>query len=64
MFPILVVPQNVREWMDNFRNYFHREAGFDYVCRYVAGLIISPNKTLQGIHDLQVWEDKEPMLLN
>lgn len=60
MFPILVVPQNVREWMDNFRNYFHREAGFDYVCRYVAGLIISPNKTLQGIHDLQVWEDKEP----
>lgn len=54
MFPILVVPQNVGEWMDNFRNYFHREAGFDYVCRYVAGLIISPNKTLQGIHDLQV----------
>ena len=33
---------------------------FDHVSRYVTGLIISPNKTLQGIYDLQVWDRKKP----
>ena len=32
------------------------DEGFDHVSRYVTGLIVSPNKTLQGIYDLQVWD--------
>ena len=39
---------------------FCRDEGFDHVSRYVTGLIISPNKTLQGIYDLQVWDGKKP----
>src|SRR4029450_13350448 len=31
-----------------------RDEGFEHVSRYVTGLILSPNKTLQGIYDLQV----------
>ncbi len=45
--------------MQNYRNVFCRDEGFDHVSRYVTGLIISPNKTLQGIYDLQVWDEKD-----
>jgi hypothetical protein len=46
--------------MLNYRSVFCRDEGFDHVSRYVTGLIISPNKTLQGIYDLQVWDGKKP----
>jgi hypothetical protein len=46
--------------MQKYRNVFCRDEGFDHVSRYVTGLIISPNKTLQGIYDLQVWDGKKP----
>jgi len=46
--------------MSKLRTVFCRDEGFEYVSRYVTGLIISPNKTLQGIYDLQVWEDDPP----
>jgi hypothetical protein len=46
--------------MSNYRDVFCRDEGFDHVSRYVTGLIISPNKTLQGIYDLQVWDGKRP----
>jgi hypothetical protein len=46
--------------MSNYRDVFCRDEGFDHVSRYVTGLIISPNKTLQGIYDLQVWDGKKP----
>jgi membrane-anchored protein YejM (alkaline phosphatase superfamily) len=39
------------------RALFCRDAGFAHIGRYVTGLILSPNKTLQGIYALQVWED-------
>jgi hypothetical protein len=45
--------------MQNYRDEFCRDEGFDHVSRYVTGLIISPNKTLQGIYDLQVWDEKK-----
>ena len=34
--------------------------GFEHICRFITGLILSPNKTLQGIYDLQVWEGEAP----
>jgi hypothetical protein len=60
MFPIVTVPETIRTGMAPYREVFCREAGFDHVGRYVTGLILSPNKTLQGIYDAQVWEDGVP----
>jgi hypothetical protein len=39
---------------------FRRDEGFEYVSRYVTGLIVSPNKTLQGIYAQQVWVEDKP----
>jgi hypothetical protein len=60
MLPIVEVPEIIRNGMLNYRDVFCRDEGFDHVSRYVTGLIISPNKTLQGIYDLQVWDGKKP----
>ena len=45
--------------MESFRKIFCRAEGFEPICRFITGLILSPNKTLQGIYDLQVWEEGE-----
>jgi len=58
MLPIVEVPETVGNGMQNYRDVFCRDEGFDHVSRYVTGLILSPNKTLQGIYDLQVWDEK------
>ncbi len=58
MLPIVAVPETIRNGMQNYRDVFCRAEGFDHVSRYVTGLIMSPNKTLQGIYDLQVWDEK------
>ncbi len=60
MLPIVEVPETIRNGMLNYRHVFCRDEGFDHVSRYVTGLVISPNKTLQGIYDLQVWDGKKP----
>ena len=60
MLPITRVPETIAHGMAKFRSVFCREAGFDHVSRYVTGLILSPHKTLQGIDDLQVWEQQAP----
>src|SRR5262249_1589078 len=60
MLPITHVPETIAHGMAKLRSVFCREAGFDHVSRYVTGLILSPNKTLQGIDDLQVWEQSTP----
>ena len=60
MLPIIEVPQTIASGMEKYRDVFCREEGFEHVSRYVTGLIISPNKTLQGIYDLQVWEGDPP----
>jgi len=60
MIPIIEVPKTIASGMEKYRDVFCRDEGFDHVSRYVTGLIISPNKTLQGIYDLQVWPGEEP----
>ena len=60
MLPIVEVPKTISSGMEKYRDVFCRDEGFDHVSRYVTGLIISPNKTLQGIYDLQVWEGEAP----
>jgi hypothetical protein len=60
MLPVVGVPQTVQRQMRPYRDLFRRSEGFEYVSRYVTGLLISANKTLQGIHANQVWEGNKP----
>jgi hypothetical protein len=60
MLPIIEVPETIRNGMGNYRDVFCRDEGFDHVSRYVTGLIVNPNKTLQGIYDSQYWDGKKP----
>ena len=60
MLPIVGVPETVGHMMASYRDVFCRDAGFEHVSRYVTGLILSPNKTLQGMYALQVWNQDAP----
>jgi hypothetical protein len=60
MLPITCVPETLVKGMESFREIFCRAEGFEHVCRFITGLILSPNKTLQGIYDAQVWEGEAP----
>jgi hypothetical protein len=59
MLPIIEIPSIVSDVFTQYRSVFCREEGFDWVSRYVTGLLVSPNKTLQGIYDLQVFPDRD-----
>lgn len=60
LLPIVEVPRTIAEEMEKYRGVFFREEGFEHIKRYVSGLILSPNKTLTGIYDVQVWEADKP----
>ena len=60
MLPVVGVPKTVQQQMRPYRDLFRRSEGFEYVSRYITGLLVSPNKTLQGIHAIQVWEGNKP----
>jgi hypothetical protein len=60
MLPIVGVPDTIRQGLRPYRDLFRRDEGFEYVSRYVTGLIVSPKKTLQGIYAQQVWEEDTP----
>ena len=59
MLPIVGVPETIRRGRAPYRDVFCREAGFEHISRYVTGLLLNPNKTLQGLYDVQVWA-REP----
>src|SRR5262245_51847145 len=60
MLPAVGVPQTVQRQMRAYRDLFRRSEGFEYVSRYVTGLLVSPNKTSQGIYAAQVWNGDGP----
>jgi hypothetical protein len=60
MLPVVEVPKTVQQQMRPYRDLFRRSEGFEYVSRYVTGLLVSPNKTLQGRYANQVWEENRP----
>jgi DNA-binding transcriptional regulator YiaG len=60
MLPMVGVPETVRKGLRPYRELFRRDEGFEYVSRYVTGLLVNPNKTLQGIYASQVWPEKRP----
>ena len=60
MLPMVGVPPTIVAGMKDYREVFCRNEGFEHVSRYVSGLVLCPNKTLQGIYAHQVWpEGKE-----
>lgn len=60
MLPMVGVPEAVRKGLRPYRDLFRRAEGFEYVSRYVTGLLVNPNKTLQGIYANQVWPEQKP----
>ncbi len=60
MLPIVGVPATIRQGLRPYRDLFRRDEGFEYVSRYVTGLIVSPKKTLQSIYAQQVWAEDKP----
>jgi hypothetical protein len=60
MVPLVGVPETIRRGLAPYREVCCRAEGFDHISRYVTGLLLSPNKTLQGIYDMQVWESGAP----
>jgi len=57
MLPIVCVPASIQQRLGSYRQVFCRAEGFEWVGRYVTGLLVSPNKTVQGIYAHQVWPD-------
>lgn len=57
LLPLVGVPSLIKEGLEPYRDLFCRDAGFEHVSRYVTGLLLSPNKTLQGIYGQQVWPE-------
>ena len=51
------VPPTIANGMKQYREVFCRTEGYAHVSRYVSGLVLSENKTLQGIHAQQVWPE-------
>lgn len=50
MLPLVEFPEALQKQLQHYRSVFCRSAGFTQVSRYLSGLLLSPNKTLQGIH--------------
>jgi hypothetical protein len=53
------VPKSIAEYLEQYRELFKRKKGFEIVSRFITGLILSQNKTLESIHSQQFRsEDK------
>lgn len=61
MLPIVGVPPTLTRLLSNYRDLFCRHQGFAHVGRYLTGLLLCPNQTLQGIHAQQTWLDQAPV---
>ncbi len=57
MIPLVGVPKSIEKSLEKYKGLFKRKKGFETVSRFITGLILSPNKTLEGIHSQQFWED-------
>ena len=59
MLPLVGIPRTIAKFLESYRKVFCKEAGFKHISRYINGLLMSPNKTLQGIHSQLVWDEGE-----
>ncbi len=56
-WPLVGLSSTVQQFMVAYRAVFCREEGFEHVSRYINGLLLSANKTLQGIYAQIVWPE-------
>ena len=59
MLPLVAAPPTIAAGMMNYRKVFCRKEGVEHISRYVGSLVLSENKTLQGIYAQQVWPAEE-----
>ena len=59
MIPLVGIPATIAKFLKSYRQVFRKEAGFQHISRYINGLLMSPNKTLQGIYSQLVWDEQE-----
>ena len=55
--PLVGIGSTIKGFLQDYREVFFRNAGFEHVSRYINGLLLSPNKTLQGIYAQIVWPE-------
>jgi hypothetical protein len=63
MFPLVEFPELVRHYAPFFQEVFSAEAFVEFE-RYISGLIVSENKTVDGINGLFVIESRNQSSLN
>jgi hypothetical protein len=63
MFPLVEFPELVRHYAAYFESVFSSEALVEFE-RYVSGLLVSENKTVDGINRLMVCESRNQSSLN
>ena len=59
MLPLVGIPPTIVKFLKSYRKVFRKEAGFQHISRYINGLLMSPNKTLQGIYSQLVWDEQK-----
>ena len=59
MIPLVGISASVAKFLQSYRNVFCKQAGWKHINRYINGLLISPNKTLQGIYEQIVWHQEQ-----
>lgn len=59
MIPLVGVPKSIAEYLEQYRGLFKRKKGFEIVSRFVTGLILSQNKTIESIHSQQFWSEEK-----
>lgn len=63
MFPLVEFPELVQHYAPYFKEVFSPEAFIEFE-RYISGLIVSENKTVEGINRLVVVENRNQSSLN
>src|SRR5712692_3904268 len=63
MFPLVACPELVQHYAPFFKSVFSAEAFIEFE-RYISGLIVSENKTVDGINRLGVFESRNQSSLN
>ena len=55
MWPLVGIPKAIASGMAAYRSVICRDAGFEHISRYVSGLLLSANETLQGMYSQWVF---------
>jgi len=63
MLPLIEFPELVQHYAPHFENVFSADAFIEFK-RYISGLIVSENKTVDGINRLFVTESRNQSSLN